>query len=86
MMRLERNGDGFMIDAADLGRLLELEPDAVQDLMRRGAITSVFERGEGEDEGRFRLTFTHGARRVRLIVDAVGEVLQRSRTSATPAG
>jgi hypothetical protein len=84
-MRLERDGEGFTIEAADLGRLLEVEPDAMQGLMRAGAITSRFERGEGADAGRFRLTFTHGGRRVRLIVNHDGAVLQRSRTRVLPA-
>jgi hypothetical protein len=83
-MRLERSGEGFAVEAGDLGRLLDLDPGAVQGLMRAGAIRSVFERGEGEDAGRFRLTFTHGSRRVRLIVDAEGRVLQRSRTRTPP--
>jgi hypothetical protein len=82
-MKLEPSPEGFTIDAVDLGQLLEIEAEAVQGMMRSGEITSRFERGEGEDAGRFRLTFFHGRRRVTLIVGA-GEVLQRSRASAAP--
>ena len=83
-MKLELTGNGFTIDAADLGRLLERPPTEVQRLMREGVITTRFERGEGDDEGRSRVTFFDESRRVRLIVDADGEVLKRSRVSAPP--
>ena len=84
-MRLDRTDAGFAIDAADLGTLLGLPADAVQGLMRDGRITSRFERGEGADVGRFRVTFTHGRRRVRLTLDGDGTVLQQTRvTGAAP--
>ena len=50
------------------------------------AIKSRFERGEGEDEGRFRVTFLHGRTTVRLIVSADGTVLQQSRVRGAPVG
>jgi Family of unknown function (DUF6522) len=81
-MRLDRTEAGFAIDAADLGELLDLPIEAVRGLMRGGRITSRFERGEGMDEGRFRVTFYHGGRRVRLTLDGDGTVLQRSRVTA----
>ena len=83
-MRLDRTGDGFAIDAADLGALHDLPVDEVRGLMRAGQITSRVERGEGSDAGRFRVTFTHGRRRVRLTLDGEGTVLQRSRVTTTP--
>lgn len=78
-LRLERSGAGFTIAAEDLGPLLGLPPAEVPVLMRDGAITSRFETGEGADEGRFRLTFLHGTLRLRLTVDADGQVLSQSR-------
>lgn len=83
-MKLKPGAEGFTIDAVDLGQLLGLEPEAVRAMMQSGEITSRFERGEGEDAGRFRLTFFHGQRRVTLIVDADGTVLQRSRAGGAP--
>ena len=83
-MRLDPTGGGFSIDAADLALLLGLPPDEVRRLMQAGRITSRFERGEGADVGRFRVSFVSGPRRVRLTVDADGRVLQRSRVDATP--
>ncbi len=41
---------------------LGLEPFQVQRLMREGKLTSRFERGVDEDDGRYRLTFFHGGR------------------------
>lgn len=76
--RLERDGDGFSIDAELLGEFLDLAPSHVQELMRRNEITSICERGEGEDEGRHRLTFFHKGRRVQLDVDGSGRILRRS--------
>lgn len=78
-MKLERTDTGFAIDAADLAALLDLPPEEVRRMMEAGAITTRFERGVDEDAGRFRLTFISRERRVQLIVDAAGEVLQRSR-------
>ena len=83
-MRLEATAEGFAIAAADLAVLLGLPPDEVRRLMQAGKITSRFERGEGADAGRFRVSFFHGPRRVRLTVDADGRVLQRSRVDAAP--
>ena len=70
---------GFLIQAADLGPLLEVEPRLVPELMRTGQITSRSETGAGEDQGRFRLTFRYGGITLRLVVTPEGEVLQRSR-------
>ncbi len=82
-MRLEpMPGGGFTIDAEDLGPLLGLDPAEVPALMREGRITTLSETGAGEDEGRFRVTFRHGAVRLRLTVDATGEVLAQSRIRA----
>ena len=82
-MKLEKTEAGFAVDAADLATLLGLAPDAVRAGMRSGAIVSRFERGEGADGGRFRLTFTTTERQVRLVVDGEGTVLQRIRVPRT---
>ncbi|TNC73279.1 DUF6522 family protein [Rubellimicrobium roseum] len=85
-MRLEpRPEGGFTIDATDLGPLLGIDPPLVPGLLRDGRIQSRFERGEGEDEGRFRLTFLYRGVRLRLILDGEGTVLSRSRVMAASA-
>ena len=82
-MTVERFEGGFTVDAALLGELLALSPTQVLDLMRRNEITSVCERGEGEHQGLYRLTFTHGARRLRLGVDEAGQVVARTLINLT---
>jgi hypothetical protein len=66
------------IDAAIVAAELGLAPADVPALLRAGAITSVCERGAGEDAGRHRLTFFFANRRCRLVVDAEGRIIQRS--------
>lgn len=82
-MKLEPNGTGFIIDAADLGPLLDLPPADIPALMRLGQITSLSEAGQGADAGRFRVTFRYGAVRLRFTLDADGNVLSRIRTTAS---
>lgn len=78
-MKIEMNGDQPVIDARDLGKLLDLDPADVQAKMRAGDITSRYEIGEGDDAGRFRLTFLFGDRRVRLTCAEGGEVISTIR-------
>lgn len=66
------------IDAALIASDLELDPATVLEEMRGGRLTSRWERGEDRDAGRYRVTFFHGNRRLSLIVDANGQVLERS--------
>ena len=80
-MKLEPTKTGFAVNAADLARLFELPAEEVHRLMRKGGITSRFERGEGADAGRFRLTFFYPRRRVQLVVASDGDVLQHNRVS-----
>ena len=66
------------IDAAVIGRGLNIEPSLVQGRMREGKITVLSERGVDEDAGRYRLTFFYENRRFRLVVDEEGNAVQRS--------
>jgi len=75
---IEFSDDTFVVDAALIGELLHVPAISVPVLMREGRITSVCERGTGQDEGGFRLTFFYGSRRARLITDSVGHLLRRS--------
>lgn len=77
-MQLERNEEGFLVDASLLSELLDVPSVHIQDLMRQNEITSVCERGEGEHEGQYRLTFFYKGRRARLTVDVSGYVIRRS--------
>ncbi|HEX5460931.1 MAG TPA: DUF6522 family protein [Steroidobacteraceae bacterium] len=79
MMTLIDMADGEVnIDAAVIASDLELDPAAVLEEMRSGRLTSRWERGVDKDAGRYRVTFFHGSRRLSLIVDADGQVLERS--------
>ena len=77
MPQIEIQNGTIQVDASVLGESLDLEPSRVPELLRSGAITSRCERGVGADEGRFRLTFFHAGRRLRLVVDPTGRILQR---------
>ncbi|MFK7940636.1 MAG: DUF6522 family protein [Roseovarius sp.] len=78
-MKIDMSQGHPQIDAQDLGRLLGLPPKEVQAKMRAGDITSRYETGEGEDAGRFRLTFYYNAHRLRLTCAEDGEVLSTIR-------
>lgn len=77
MPMIEFHGGEILVEAAVIGEGLSLQPAAVQEEMRAGRITSLCERGSGEDEGRFRLTFFTENRRFRIIVDEAGQIIQR---------
>lgn len=74
------------VDASIIADGLRLAPALVQPLLREGHITSRLERGVDEDTGKCRLTFVHGRRRLRLVIDETGHVLEQSATVlASPA-
>ncbi|WP_099827496.1 DUF6522 family protein [Oceaniglobus indicus] len=78
MTAIERNADDFVVDAALLAEAFGLSEDQVKTRMRDGAITSRCEAGIDEDAGRWRLTFHHGDRACRFIVDDAGKVMTRA--------
>ena len=78
--RVEFADGAISIDAALVAEDLGLTPAHVLTSIREGRLTSRCERGVGEDARRFRLTFFHGRRCVRLVVDEQGTVLDRSAT------
>ena len=57
---------------------LKLNPEQVQPMLAGRLITSWVEAGVDEDLGTFRLTFATDKRRLRLIIDALGEVISTS--------
>ncbi len=56
-----------------------LTEDALRALLRRGIVTSRWEKGEAEDAGRYRLNFFYGNRVLRLTVDAGGNLFGPAR-------
>ena len=78
MTVVEFDEHSLSIDAAIIGRGLNVEPSLVHVRMREGKITVLCERGLDEDAGRYRLTFFYENRRFRLVVDEEGNAVQRS--------
>ncbi len=74
---------GFEVDASLIAAAFGLHPAQFQEKMRAGDVNSLCEKGEVADAGRFRLTFRHNGRALRLTVDAAGGVLSRA---TYPAG
>lgn len=78
MTRIEQSDGRFLVDAELLCEVFHMDEKDVQVGMRAGTIVSRCEEGSGEDSGRWRLTFTHGNRACRLVVDSAGTILKRA--------
>src|SRR5262249_3708646 len=66
------------VEASVIAEGLDLSLPQLRQQMREGRITSLSERGTGEDVGRHRLTFFSEHRRFRVVVDERGAIIQRS--------
>ena len=75
---IEIGPDQIQVNAEIVAKALKLTPQELQARMREGTVTSTFERGEGEDAGRIRLTFFSATRRARITADTAGTVLSCS--------
>jgi hypothetical protein len=71
-------GDAIEFDAARIAAAFGLTPDQVMRELRQGIITGRFEHGIDADAGRRRLTFFRGRKRVRIVLDADGAILQQT--------
>lgn len=78
MAAVEFQEGAIQIDAEVIAEGLAIEASQVQECLRQGKITTRYERGTGEDEGRHRITFFARHRRFRVTVDKTGAVVQRS--------
>jgi hypothetical protein len=77
--QIEIGDEGFTVDADVLADAFALPRAEVQRRMASGAITSRCEKGVEEDAGRWRLTFFHAGRALRLTVDGGGRVLGKAQ-------
>lgn len=75
MAKIEMADGSFDVDAAMIADGLDLDPSLIPALMKAGEITSACERGEGDDAGRYRLSFFRGDQRFQITVDAAGTIL-----------
>ncbi|WP_272860192.1 DUF6522 family protein [Paracoccus stylophorae] len=78
-VRIAFDNGSPVVDADAIAPLLGIEVDELRRGLQQGQITTGVERGEAEDEGRFRLTFVSAQWRLRLTCDADGNVLSVSR-------
>lgn len=67
----------FHVAAEAIAPGLGVPAAQVPALLRAGEITSLCEKGLEEDAGCYRLTFFHGNRRLRLLVDDRGRIFRR---------
>lgn len=82
MTQITPDGEGFQVDAELLAEGFGLTADEVARRMRDGRITSRCEKGEGADAGRWRLTFFHAGRALRLTLGADLQILSRASFDA----
>jgi len=82
MTSVEIGDDGFVVDAEIIADAFGIAASNVQNLMQSKAITSQCEKGIGEDEGSWRLTFYHNNRAFRLTVDDKSQILRRAQFDA----
>ncbi len=75
MARIDVGPNLIQVDAGIVAKALQLTPQDLSHRMRDGTVTSLYERGEGEDAGRVRLTFFSATRRARITADVSGKVL-----------
>ena len=73
------------IDARIVAEGLGLAPEDVEPARKAGTLTTLCERGTGSDAGLVRVTFYLGKRRLRLLVDANGLVLEQHPAAGQPA-
>lgn len=93
-MHVQRDQSGdFTFDPATLADRFQLSSDDLRRSIRRGLVTSMVERGEGEDAGTCRLRVKIGNRVWTAILNSEDRVISEevtfyrasSRTEITPA-
>ena len=78
MSHIEFAEGAVNVEAATIAEDLGLTPEGVLDALRDRRLTALCEQGVEQDAGRWRLTFYHANRRLRLLIDHTGQVLERS--------
>lgn len=78
MTAVKREVGDFVIEVQLLAKAFDLTEDDIRERMRDGGITSRCETGVVKDAGRWRLSFHHGDRACRFIVDEAGTVIKKA--------
>ena len=73
------------IDARIVAEGFGMEPEEVEPARKTGTLTTLCERGTGSDAGLLRVTFYLGKRRLRLLLDANGSVLEQHPAAGQPS-
>lgn len=77
-------GGDFTLDAGLVARGFGCSVAELRDFMRRGLVTSRVERGEGNDDGTWRLSILFGNRRWQAIIGRDGMIADQ-RVDFPPA-
>jgi len=72
---MSTSSPNITVDAGAIAARLGLTPDMLLSEMRKGLVFQVTEKGEGEDAGRYRVTFRYRAREAVMFVDEDGNPL-----------
>lgn len=75
---VEFDDDGPVVTAKLIGTLLNIPEDQVSGHIQNGGITTLLEKGVGDHDGGFRLSFFHKNRRAQIEVDHRGQVSNRT--------
>jgi hypothetical protein len=86
MNTIEFEHGSFSVPVEIVAAGLDIEVELVRPLMHQNKITSLCERGVGEDAGRFRLTFFHADQLFHLVVEGEGRIVQISTKERDPRG
>ena len=78
MSTIAFDNGAFEVDASIVAEGLGLALPDLKAGLRAGRITTLAERGTDADLGRHRLTFFSERRRLRLVIDERGAIVQRS--------
>lgn len=80
----QRAGGDFEIDSAMVARGMKLTAAHFMAELRRGHVHGLVEKGEGEDDGRYRLSFRYRGRQLQMIVGRGGQVISETLNLQAP--
>lgn len=85
MSAVHIDGEDFVVEAEDLAHAFGMAAEEVIRDLQAGVLTSRCEKGMGEHDGRYRLTFSHHGSRLRLTLDGDGRIISRVMFARPPA-